>query len=332
MIQRNRLVTSRCQLFSSTLRIGRHYPCSRARLSALLLVVASLWGAQFSHNSAAQDLEPRIYTNIPAGQNFFGVGYAYSDGEVSASPSVPIKDIELTIKGTAAAYVRSLDLWGTAGKVTARWSRLCLEGSALVNGELIRGDRCGTADPSISMTYLFYGAPSMDMNAFRSNPSRRVIGASLTVAAPWGDYNNENVINTGSNRWTFKPEIGISNRWGRWSAEGAFAARLFTDNDNYKGNTTLQQDPLYQLQTHIIYDLPKGRWISLNGNYFWGGRTKKNGVRGDDRQKNSRIGVTFATPLNTQNSLKFFASRGVITSIGNDSDTYGVVWQYRWAD
>ena len=74
-------------------------------------------------NMLAQDLEPRTYTNIPVGQNFAGVGYVYSDGEINASPSVPLKDAEITMKATAAAYVRSLDLWGTAGKIDAGWGR-----------------------------------------------------------------------------------------------------------------------------------------------------------------------------------------------------------------
>jgi hypothetical protein len=237
------------------------------------------------------------------------------------------------MKTTLAAYVRSLDLWGTAGKVDVGWGRACLEGSGNFNGRTIRGDRCGTLDPSVRLSYLFYGAPAMDMQQFRSNPSRRVIGASLKVDMPLGDYNNENLINTGSNRWTFKPEIGISNRWGsRLSVEAALAARLFTDNDNFFGGTKLEQNPLYQLQAHFIYDLQKGRWVSINGNYFWGGRTSKDGVKGDDLQKNSRIGITLGWPLTPQQSLKFFASRGVITNIGNDSDTYGIVWQYRWGD
>ena len=281
----------------------------------------------------AQDLEPRTYTNIPVGQNFAGIGYVYSDGEINPSPSVPLKDVEITMKTTLAAYVRSLDLWGTAGKIDAGWGRACLDGSGNFNGRTIRGDRCGTLDPSVRLSYLFYGAPAMDMQQFRSNPSRRVIGASLKVDMPLGDYNNENLINTGSNRWTFKPEIGISNRWGsRVSGEAALAARLFTDNDNFFGGTKLEQKPLYQLQAHFIYDLQKGRWVSINGNYFWGGRTSKDGVKGDDIQKNSRIGITLGWPLTPQHSLKFFASRGVITNIGNDSDNYGIVWQYRWGD
>ena len=60
------------------------------------------------------------------------------------------------------------------------------------------------------------------------------------------------------------------------------------------------------------------------------GWSKIPSTRWDDRQENSRIGVTFAMPLNRQHSLKFFASRGVVTRVGNDFDSFGVVWQYRW--
>ena len=305
-------------------------PGCKERLASA--VAFCIFLALLSPPLAAQDLEPRTYTNLPMGQNFLGIGYAYSDGEVNPAPSVPLRDIELTMKTTVAAYVRSLDLWGKAGKVDALWGRSCQQGSGYVNDVLVKGDRCGTLDPSVRLSYLFYGAPSMDLKTFMSTPQRRVIGVSVKVDMPLGDYNNENIINTGSNRWTIKPEVGLSNRWGAWSGETAFAVRFFSDNDNFKGNRTLEQDPMYQLQAHLVYDLPKGRWISIDGNYFWGGETQKDGVKGDDRQNNSRIGVTFATPLNSRQSLKFYASRGVVNNIGNDFDTLGIVWQYRWSD
>ena len=119
---------------------------------------------------------------------------------------------------------------------------------------------------------------------------------------------------------------------GLFTQGQAFGARLFTDNDSFAGHINLEQDPLYQVQAHVIYHLSKGRWLSVNGNYFWGGETTKDGDNSDDLQKNSRVGVTLGWPLNSQNSLKFYANRGVVTRIGNDSDTYGVAWQYRWGD
>jgi len=305
-----------------------HYPVRKIPapvrfLCALLLAL---------NTGFAQDLEPRTYTNIPVGQNFLGVGYAYSDGELNPSASSPIKDADITIDGPVIAYARSLDLWGNAGKVDVSWARICIEGSAINDGDKIKADRCGAADPKFGFSYLFYGAPSMTMQEFRRKPTGRVAGVSLKVRPPLGDYNNENLVNSGSNRWTFKPEIGISNVFGKWSVDAAFAVRLYTDNNRFTGHNTQEQDPLYQVQTHLIYSLPRGRWISLNGNYFWGGESQINGVEADDRQENSRLGITFAWPLNVQHSLKFYANRGVVTRIGNDSDTVGVMWQYRWGD
>ena len=285
-----------------------------------------------STGAAAQDLEPRTYSNLPVGQNFLVAGYAHSEGEIAPSPSVPIKDFDLTVEGYVGAYARSIELWGKSGKIDAVWSRICMKGAAFVNDVKVKGNRCGTSDPQVRLTYLFYGAPAMDLAQFKVTPVSRVIGFSLAVSPPLGDYNNENLINTGSNRWTVKPEIGISNRRGNWSLEASYGARLFTDNDKFNGQTTLEQDPLHQLQTHVIYHLKQGRWLSINGNYFWGGKTQKDGLDANDRQENSRVGVTLGWPLNRQHSLKFYGSKGVITNIGNDSDTLGMAWQYRWGD
>lgn len=278
----------------------------------------------------SQDLEPRSYTNLPVGQHFVGLGYAYSDGEINPAPGVPVDDAELTIKATVAAYVRTLDLWGKAGRLNLVAARTCFEGEARLQGQLVRGDRCGLADPSMRLTWLFYGAPAVDLARFARTPQGRVIGASLRIRTPWGDYDNQNLINHGANRWEFRPELGISNRWGNWGADAALSAAFYTSNNRFAGRTRLEQDPLYQVQGHLIYYLPKGRWFSVDGNYFWGGRTERNGVRREDRQENSRIGITLGWPLDARNSLKLYASRGVVTQVGNDSDTVGLAWQYRW--
>jgi hypothetical protein len=280
--------------------------------------------------AAGQDLEPRAYANLPVGQQFFALGYGYSEGDLNPAPGVPIENAKLEVNASVAAYLRTLDLWGKSGRVGVILPHTCFKGSALLSGERVEGDRCGAADPIVNFTYLFYGAPALELDEFRQAPQSRVIGASLRVRAPFGQYNNENLVNHGANRWEFRPELGISNRWGRWGADAAISAAFFTENDRFAGRDELQQDPLYQVQAHLIYFLRQRRWLAINGNYFWGGRTDRNGVRQDDRQENSRVGVTLGWPLNASNSLKFYASRGVTTRIGNDFDTIGVLYQYRW--
>ncbi len=293
-------------------------------------MVISLILLNVSGIAQAQDLEPRAFANLPVGQQFLAVGYAYSEGDLNPAPGVPIENAELEVDTTLAAYLRTLDLWGKAGRVAITLPRTCFEGGAFFMGEFIEGDRCGAADPMVSFSYLFYGAPALTLDEFRATPQSRVIGASLRVRAPLGQYNNQNLINHGANRWEFRPQLGMSNRWGRWGADASVSAAFFTDNNRFAGRDTLEQDPLYQVQANIIYYLQRGRWLSLDGNYFWGGRTERNGVRQDDRQDNSRVGLTLGWPLNPQNSIKFYASRGVATRIGNDFDTVGLLYQYRW--
>jgi len=71
-------------------------------------------------------------------------------------------------------------------------------------------------------------------------------------------------------------------------------------------------------------------WGAIGGSYDYGGRSYTNGVRGDDQQSNSRIGITFALPLNKLHSVKLYANTSVHTTRGNEYDLLGIAWQYRW--
>ena len=210
------------------------------RLLQVVLLLSSIEGW-------AQDLEPRSYTLLPVGQQFGGIGYLYSDGEINPAQGVPIEDAKLTVKALAAAYVRTLNLFGRAGKIDIGLLRTCFRGEAVVQGQFVRGDRCGLADPTVRLSYLFYGAPALSLAEFGRHPFGLVMGASLKVRAPLGDYNNENIVNHGANRWEFKPEVGLSRRFGNWTLEAAASVALFTDNDRFAGRDRLEQDPLYQV-------------------------------------------------------------------------------------
>lgn len=156
-----------------------------------------------------------------------------------------------------------------------------------------------------------------------------VVGASVQVSFPTGQYDSDKLLNIGANRWYIKPEIGLSVPWRKWSFEFAAGVRYFTDNDEFLG-TTLEQDPLYNVQAHLIYDLTPRQWVSLDGNYFSGGETYQNGVSAASRQNNSRLGLTWAVALNSQHILKFLAHTGVVGRIANDSDMFTAAWTYRW--
>ena len=156
------------------------------------------------------------------------------------------------------------------------------------------------------------------------------MGASLQVSVPAGQYDSSKLVNIGTNRWSFKPEIGASKALGPWTLELKAGVTLFTTNTDFFNGNRRSQDPLYSLQWHAIYSFSSGIWASVDATYFAGGRTTLNDSLQNDLQQNWRIGGTLAFPVNARNSIKLYASSGVSARTGNSFDLIGIAWQYRW--
>jgi hypothetical protein len=283
-------------------------------------------------NVHAGEIEPRAYVNTPVGINFLLTGYAYSDGGLSTTGSSPIKDAELTMNTGLVAFARSLDVWGKSGKFDVILPYSGLSGDAMVDGLPRERQVSGFHDPRMRFSVNFYGAPAMTVQEFADYQQDLIIGASVQMSAPLGQYDPERLVNLGNNRWFVKPDIGISKAWGPFALELSAGVFFFTDNDDFFGGQKLEQDPLYTFQAHLTYSIGRGAWVALSETYDYGGRTETNGVRSDDVEDNSRLGATLALPVNRNNSVKFFASTGIRTSLGTDFDMAGILWQFRWGD
>ncbi|MBL4913812.1 transporter [Shewanella schlegeliana] len=280
--------------------------------------------------SLAQDLEPRSYTNIPIGMHFLAAGIVHSEGDLSPAPTAPITDANLTIDAAVIGYAHTFNLAGSSSKVDLSTTRVCFEGSATFNSERLYADRCGYGDPTIRLTWNFFGAPALKPKDFSKWQQGIVIGASMQITLPIGSYDSDKLLNAGTNRWVFRPGIGMSHKLGRWYYDLIASIRLYGDNDEYFNNTSLEQEPQYTLQGHLIYNISRGHWISLNANLFFGGETRKDKIASSDDQRNSRFGITYSVPVSAQHSVKLYANTGVITEVGNDFNTFGALWQYRF--
>jgi len=278
----------------------------------------------------ATDIEPRAYVNTPVGVNFLLVGYAYSNGGLSTSGSAPLKDAHLNVDTEVLAYAHSLDVWGKSGKFDVILPYSELSGNALVAGQRRVRNVSGFNDPLFRFSVNFYGAPALSVQEFANYRQDLLIGASIQVSAPLGQYDKDKLVNLGNNRWFVKPDIGISKAWGPLTLELSTGLYVFTKNDDYYGGTTLSQDPISSTQVHASYSLGRGVWAALSWTYDYGGRTTIGGVPNEDVQHNSRLGATLALPVNRNNSIKFFANRGVHTTAGTSYDLVGILWQYRW--
>jgi hypothetical protein len=261
--------------------------------------------------------------------NFLIGGYAYSKGTVGTDPSVPITDTEVKLNSAVLAYVRTLDLWGRSGKFDIILPYTWASGRAKLAGQARTREVSGFGDPKLRFSMLFYGAPALSLDEFRDYKPDIIIGGSLEVTPPLGQYDSDKLLNIGANRWSFKPELGISKTLGPLTLELSTGVRFYTDNNDFLDGKTLQVKPIYSVQAHLIYSITPGIWAGLDALYYTGGRSTIDGKKGESIE-NARVGVTLALPINRYNSVKLYGSTSVYTKTESSFDIIGTAWQFRW--
>jgi hypothetical protein len=304
-------------------------PLSIKRHSASVWLIGALALVTVSVETYAQDLEPRAFANTPVGMNFLIGAYAYSKGTVGTDPSVPLTDTEVKLNSAVVAYVRTLDLWGRSGKVDLIIPYSWADGSAKLAGQERTRKVSGFNDPRLRFSMLLYGAPALSLEEYRDYKPDVIIGTSFELTPPLGQYDSDKLLNIGTNRWSFKPEVGISKTLGPVTLELATGVRFYTDNNDFLEGKTLQVRPLYSLQAHLIYSITPGIWLGLDGLYYTGGRGIIDGNKGESLE-NARVGLTLALPVNRYNSIKLYGTTGVYTKTGTDFDQLGIAWQLRF--
>jgi hypothetical protein len=295
-------------------------------IARLIALVAAL-GAS---SAVAQDLEPRAYSNAPVGLNFLIGAYAFTSGGVAADPALPLTNADLKVHSATFAYARSIDVFGKSGKFDIVLPYGWLSGSAEYAGQPFQREVSGWGDPRLRLSVNLYGAPALSLKEYADYQQDLIIGASVYVWAPWGQYDSSKLVNLGSNRWAYKGELGMSKALGAWTLELVPGVTMYSDNTDFFGGHTRTQDPIYSVQAHVIYGFQSGVWAAFDATYFTGGRTSVDGVPNDNRQSNSRAGLTLAVPIDRSNSIKLYANSGISTRTGSNFKTLGIAWQYRW--
>jgi hypothetical protein len=278
----------------------------------------------------AQDLEPRALAPAPVGLNFVLVGYGYSDGNVFFDQSLPIEDAVGRIHSVTTGYVRTFGLLGASSKIGAVIPFAWGDWDGLVEGEPASTSRRGFADPAVTLSVNFVGAPARTTAQMRAREEGTVLGVSCLAIVPIGEYDPGKLINLGSNRWSFRTRLGASRRAGRWIFEAIGESWFFTENPEVFGGKSIRQDPIFAVQLNVIRQLPRGAWLAAGYGYGEGGRTTVSGEQKDTRQVNERLGGAVVYPLSGRYSLKLVYIRGLSTRIGADFDSVNLLWQVRW--
>lgn len=292
----------------------------------MLLCVAPVTGV-----GVAQELEVRAYANTPVGVNFIAVGYGYSAGNVFFDPSLPLEDTDGRTNALFVRYVRSLSLFGKPAKVKATLPWINGHWEGFLDDEFRTRDATGLADARLGFNVLLSGAPPLDPSEFANYQQRTIVGLSLDVIVPVGDYDSTKVVNIGSNRWVWKPQIAVSQNLGdKWTLEMVGSVWIFTDNDNFFNGKTLEQDVLLALKTHLIRTIRPGFWWGVGVGYGEGGTTRVDGVIRHTEQSNWRFGAFLSVPVASNQGVLFSVLSGKTSGVGADFDSVNVAYQFSW--
>jgi hypothetical protein len=288
--------------------------------------------------ATGQDLSPRAYLITPVHTNALNVTYSFQSGDIVLGNAVLIEGATGRIDLEIFSLYHSLRFFGRS----ANFNYILPYAVGNFDGQVADAEahayRSGLLDSIFRFSVNLKGGPAMTLPEFAKWRQKTLIGASVKVTVPMSQYDPTKLINLGSNRWGFQPEIGLSKRRGHWILDTYGGAWFFTTNPEFfsrnqfnPGVTAQSKSPVAEFEGHLSYDVKPRLWLSLDGNFWFGGGTSLNGQpRPDSSARNSRVGGTFAFPISKHQSIKMSYSNGAYVRYGGNFQNVAIGWQYSW--
>jgi hypothetical protein len=299
------------------------------RLVLRLVAGALMAGLQTPLPGRAQDLEPRAYAASPEGAFFLVAGLGRSTGSVVTDTTLPVQNIDATIYTAPLGVGYTFALFDRLALITAALPVARGDVSGEVGEEARSVTRSGLVDMRVKFSLNLRGNPPMGARAFAVSPRKVIVGTSLTIVAPTGQYEGTQLINLGNHRWAFKPELGVSVPKGRWDFDGYAGLWLFTANDDFfPGGVKRTQDAVVALQGHTSYTFRPRLWLAFDATWYHGGASRVAGGAPTGEMNNTRLGATLSLPLARWQSIKVAYSSGVAVRTGTNFRTVSVGWQW----
>ena len=254
----------------------------------------------------AQFTDAHNYDNTPVGVNQLELGYAFVHANASIDTSLVIAGANLNLNQALIDYTYYFGLFDRLTWVQAALPVARLGGS--ITGSNIESSIAGSGDSSYALAMLLKGGPALSVAQFDDYRPTTTVGVSFTFTAPTGLYNADRILNLGSDRWSFKPEIALSHPFGpeqKWQLDAYANAYFYTDNTSYHGREILRQEPLAGLEGHISYSFNDNLWVSLDTRYSFRGATFVDGADQNNAQQNVMLGSEMNLSMNSRHSLLF---------------------------
>jgi Putative MetA-pathway of phenol degradation len=287
----------------------------------------------------AQDLTPRAYVITPLHANAVTLAWSFYSGSINFNGALPVSDATGSYSVPILSYYHSFDFFGRSANVVASLPYGVGNFNGTVAGAGLNIYRSGLVDSVYRISVNLKGGPAMEVPQYMKWKQKVLLGASLKIIAPTGQYDPTKLINWGTNRWSFKPEFGYSQRWqNKWMLDGYLGGWFFTKNSDfwshnsyYAGIRSQTQNPMGSVEGHLSYNFKPRLWASLDGNFWFGGKTSVNGIQNPlSEQSNSRLGGTVAIPITKHQSVKVSYSNGTYIRYGGNYQNVQAAWQYSW--
>ncbi len=311
---------------------------SCCRLSALCSFVVVVAAGCLCQTVIAQDLAPRAYVITPIHSNAVLATYSFFNGNLDFQGGVPIKDATAKVNVPILGIYHTFNAFSRSANITVALPY----GEGNFKGTVLSSEtnayRSGLFDSVFRASINLVGGPAMELSEYRKWRQKDIVGVSLRLVAPTGQYDSTKLINYGTNRWSFKPEIGYSRRNGHWILDAYFGTwlygtnpKFFSENQYHPGVQSQTQAPVGAFEGHVSYDVKPQLWVSFDANFWFGGKTSLNGVENPISElRNSRIGATASIPISRHQSLKVGFSDGAYIKYGGNFQNISVAWQYSW--
>jgi len=209
-----------------------------------------------------------------------------------------------------AGYAHTFSLFDRSAMAAILVPMGRVSGDVTVAGRTFNQSASGFGDPMFELNINVLG-PKAQKNipdAMRYEPGFSV-DVLADLAVPIGEYDSNQPLNLGQNRWYGRVGMPVVWQLGDWvpgrrtTLEFLPAVWLFGNNTDYVGQT-LKTDPMFQLDAHVTRDFTEQLWGSLDLVWYNGGKATVNGVAGE-KLNNIGVGLTLGYQVNTNLALTF---------------------------
>jgi hypothetical protein len=278
--------------------------------------------------AAAFEAGSRAYFLLPEGTSSLQLNAFTQTGNQNYALGSVVVGSTFDLTAGYLQYTRTFNLNGNQGAFYAALPYGSVSAELNTPFGTLSGEQTGIPDPVIGVIFGLTGAPSLGLDDYKTFDPDFGAGALIELSLPLGQYDADELLNLGANRWAAQFGIPLSYGFGDSTIispdltllEVTPSVTFFGDNTDATGGGTISQDPIFLVEAHLSRNLNRALWVSADAVYTYGGETTTNGVADDNVKESLGLGATVGFALSPATQIKI--TYGEIVS-GNDNGADG---------